>query len=134
MQYRQHRLSDSQRAEKVRVENLLHHVHICRAGQPIPAQVDAGVVHQDIEAAVACFNFLRRCRNCVLPRNVDLNKMDVIEPGLFELPDSLLTSLHVTRAKQHSITSATEITRDFQTYALIRSGYECNLPFICHTT
>ncbi len=126
MQQRKHRLDDTNGAEEVRIENFLHHAQIGRARQSIPAQVDARVVHQNIEAAVPTLNLLRGGCNGVLPRNVDLNKVNITESGLPELPDGLLTSLHVTRTQQHGASSAAEITRDFQAYAFIPSGHQCD--------
>jgi hypothetical protein len=73
------------------------------------------------------------CRNNgILPHNVDLNEMNIIESGLLELPDGVLTELHVTRAEQHGASNAAEITRDFQAYAFIPSGHERDPLFIWH--
>jgi hypothetical protein len=75
---------------------------------------------------------LRRRRHCVLPRNVDFNKVNVTESGLLELPNGQSTSLLVARAQQYGASSAAEITRDFQAYAFIPSGHERDPLFICH--
>jgi hypothetical protein len=94
-------VNDAEGAEEVGVENLLHHIRISRPGQPIAAQVDARVVHKNIEAALMAFDLLCGCMNRILPDHVGLNEVNIVESSLQELPDGLLTSLHAAHAKQH---------------------------------
>ena len=98
------------------------------------SDLDARVVHQDIEAAVPALNLLRGGCNGVLPRNVDLYKVNIAESGLPELPDGLLTSLRVTRAQQHGTSSLAEISRNFEADTFVPAGHQSNFLFICHTT
>jgi hypothetical protein len=87
----------------------------------------AGVVHQDVEAAVPALYLLRCGCNGVLSLYVDLNEVNIVESGLLELPDGLLTSLCVACAQQHGTSCACEIATDFETCASpkFHSGISC---------
>jgi hypothetical protein len=85
---------------------------LVRFAGSIPAQVDSGIVHQDIQAP-QCFYLLRCIRHCILPRHIDLNKVKVSESGPLEMLDDLLTSLSL-RAPSSTMHPAPRSPRSLQ--------------------
>ena len=84
--------------------------------------------------AVPALNLFCCGRDCVLPCDIDLDKVDITKSGLFERSNGLTPTFRVARALQHGASSAAEITRDFQANAFISSGHQCDPLCGCHMT